>query len=418
MEKEYDLYKKRYELYDSLFVQNNIDDILSIAENFLGNPIFILDTSYRLITRSHLAKCENSSIETHNGEDYLLSGIISLMKENKCMDTIYKTNNSFFHYSDENLIFCSIKVNGISIGYISVLQRNRDFEDEDLELTNILSNLLSIQIQKDNLFISNSGLDEEYYLMDLLVNDIDNLEYASERLKYSSFTLSKYNLILSIPFKQKYEDYRHNFGLRDLIQRLKGILGNCISTYYKDTIIFLISSDNEQIISEYIKENLLEFLKLNNLRCGASINFNNLLDIKDYFKQSICALKLSSYMKIHSDISYFEDYIEYYLIHISASSKENNDLPRIDITTLVNPLIKKLIKYDEKNKTELFTTLKTYLECNRNANYTSNKLNIHRSTLFYRFNKIQSLLDISLEDSNNLFKLELSIKILNYNKFS
>ncbi|POO89028.1 PucR family transcriptional regulator, partial [Clostridium sp. 2-1] len=206
MEKEYDLYKKRYELYDSLFVQNNIDDILSIAENFLGNPIFILDTSYRLITRSHLAKCENSSIETHNGEDYLLSGIISLMKENKCMDTIYKTNNSFFHYSDENLIFCSIKVNGISIGYISVLQRNRDFEDEDLELTNILSNLLSIQIQKDNLFISNSGLDEEYYLMDLLVNDIDNLEYASERLKYSSFTLSKYNLILSIPFKQKYED--------------------------------------------------------------------------------------------------------------------------------------------------------------------------------------------------------------------
>lgn len=96
MKKEYDLYKKRYELYDSLFVQNNIDDILNIAENFLGNPIFILDTSYRLITRSNLAKCENSSIETHNGEDYLLSGIISLMKENKCMDTIYKTNNSFF----------------------------------------------------------------------------------------------------------------------------------------------------------------------------------------------------------------------------------------------------------------------------------------------------------------------------------
>lgn len=254
--------------------------------------------------------------------------------------------------------------------------------------------------------------------MDLLVNDIDNLEYASERLKYSSFTLSKYNLILSIPFKQKYEDYRHNFGLRELIQRLKGILGNCISTYYKDTIIFLISSDNEQIISEYTKENILEFLKLNNLRCGASINFNNLLDIKDYFKQSICALKLSSYMKINSNISYFEDYIEYYLIHISASSNENNNLPRIDITTLVNPLIKKLIKYDDKNKTELFITLKTYLECNRNANYTSNKLNIHRSTLFYRFNKIQSLLDISLEDSNNLFKLELSIKILNYNKIS
>ncbi|AGX43454.1 hypothetical protein, partial [Clostridium saccharobutylicum] len=169
MNKEYDLYKEKYELYDSLFTQNNIDGILETVENFLNNPVFILDTSYRFISRSPLARDEISSTETHNEENYLLSDIVSLMKKDKCIDTIYKTTNSFFYYSDQSLIFCSIRINTLTIAYICVLQSKRKFKQEDLELTNILSNILSIQIQKEHLFISNSGLDEEYYLMDLLV---------------------------------------------------------------------------------------------------------------------------------------------------------------------------------------------------------------------------------------------------------
>lgn len=413
MQKKNDLYKKKYEIYNSLFTENSIDGILNISENFLGNPIFILDTSYRVITRSNLAKLDNSSIEIHNGESYLLLDIVQLMKKNKCIDNIYNSNNAFFHTSDEVLIFCSMRINNITVGYISVLQSKREFNAEDLELTNVLSKVFSIQLQKENLFISNSGLDEEYYLTDLLINRIDNIEYMTQRLQYINFNLHKNLLILSIPFKQKYKDYRHNFGLTELIKKIKTILGNCISTYYKDTIIFLISNDHNEVINDSIKQILLEFLKLNNLRCGISIVFDNLLDIQDFFNQSIHALELSASMKKDNNINYFEDYIEYYLFNVSMHT--THDLYKINLSTLVHPWIKKLIKFDDKHKTDLFKTLKTYLENNRNANDTSIQLNIHRSTFFYRFNKIQSLLDISLGSNNNLFKLELSLKILDYN---
>lgn len=415
MKEKENMYKKKYELYDSLFSQNSIDNILNLAENFLNNPIFILDTSYRVITRSNLAKVENSSIETRNGSNYLLTDTINLMKKNKCIDTIYKSNNSFFHHDEQNLIFCSIRINDISIAYISVLQSKRNFKEKDLEFTNILSKVLSIQMQKENLFISNSGLDEEYYLMDLLVNGIDNVEYVKERFKFINFNLNRYLLLLSIPFKQKYEDYRHNFGLKQLIESCKNILGNCISTYYKDRIIFLISNESESVINENTKENLLEFLKLNNLRCGLSINFENLLYIKDYYNQSIYALELSSYMNSDNTINSFDDYVEYYFFYISTT--KNNDFYKINLSTLVHPWINKLIQYDDQNKTDLFKTVRMYIECNRNANDTAAKLNIHRSTLFYRFNKIQNLLDISIENYNNLFKLELSLKIMDYKKF-
>ncbi|WP_079438794.1 PucR family transcriptional regulator, partial [Clostridium chromiireducens] len=312
MQKKNDLYKKKYELYNSLFTENSMDGILNIGENFLGNPIFILDTSYRIMARSSLAKLDNSSIETHNGESYLLLDIVQLMQKNKCIDNIYNSDNAFFHNSDEILIFCSIRINNITVGYISVLQSKRKFNAEDLELTNVLSKVFSIQLQKENLFISNSGLDEEYYLTDLLINRIDNVEYITERLQYINFNLYENLIILSVPFKQKYKDYRHNFGLKELIKKIKTILGNCISTYYKDTITFLISTEHKEVITDSLKETLLEFLKLNNLRCGISMVFQNLLHIQDFFYQSIYALELSLCMKIDNTINYFEDYIEYY----------------------------------------------------------------------------------------------------------
>jgi len=406
------LYMKKCEIYDSLFANTSLDDIINITEKYLNNPIFILDTSYHIITRSNLAKTVNSSIETHNGENYLLLNTIELMIKEKCIDTIYTKDNSFFHYSTQSFIFCSIRVMDITVAYICVLQNNQNFEDEDLELVNVLSKVASMHMQKENLFISSSGLDEEYYLMDLLINNISDIQYVKERLKYINFNLNENCLMISIPFKQKYKDSRHNFGLKELMKRLKIILGNCISTYYKDMIVFLVSNEQEKVISTPVKNNLLEFLKLNNLNCGISNTFENLLDIRDFFYQSTYAIKLSKNSKVDS-IAYFEDYVESYLFYISES--RNNDSHRINLLTLVHPWINKLMKFDKENKTEFLKTLKSYIENNRNANITSNKLNIHRSTLFYRFNKIQDFLGISLDNSNNLFNLELSFKILNYN---
>lgn len=411
MNEKYTLHMKKCEIYDSLFTENSINEILNISEKHINNPIFILDTSYRIITRSSLAKCVNSSIETHNGKDYLILDTIKLMIKNKCIDDIYNNDNSFFYHDDEILIFCSIKVNHITIGYICVLQNNRKFEEDDLILTNVLAKVVSMQIQKEDLFISNSGLDEEYYLMDLLTNKIDNIEYLKTRLKYSNFILNENLLVLSIPFKKEYSDYRHNFGLKELIKRLKDILGNCIATYYNDMIIFLISNETEQVITSNIKETLIKFLKLNCLKCGLSIIFRNILEIQEFYYQSTYALKFTKDLET-THIAYFEECIESYLFYTCENT--SNDFYKIKISTLIHPWINKLMKFDHENKTELLETLKIYIKNNRNANVASNKLNIHRSTFFYRFNKIQSILGISLGSSNNLFELELSFKILKY----
>ena len=411
---EYKLYVKKLNIYNSLAAYNDINKTINICENYLKNPIFILDTSYRIIGRSTLANSITSSTKIYNDQAYLLVDFVNIMKKDKCIDNIYSSDTSFFHFSDKNLVFCGIRINNVTVAYICVLQENREFVEEDLELTNTLSQTLSIQMQKDSLFINASGLEEEYYLMDLLKNSITNLSYIEERLKNIEFKLNKNILLIVIPFRQTYQDYRHNFGLKQLIITSKNIFGNCISAYYEDSIILLISKEDDEAFSESTKTRFTDFLALNNLKAGISLTFQNILETKEFYKQATYTLKLAKRLNSEGFLFYFNDYIEYYLFYI-LQSKDNNT-EKIKLNTLIDPLINKLIEIDKNNNSVLLETLVIYLESNRNAKLTSEKLNIHSSTFFYRYHKTERLLNISLSNSDILFKFELSLKILRYQK--
>lgn len=404
------LYQKKCAIFNSLFEENSIKDIVNVAQNHLNNPIFILDTSYHVISRSSLAENENSSMEIYNGECYLLSDIIDLMKKEKSINTIYTSNKAFFHNSTENLIFSPIKINDITSFYICILESKNKFSNDDLDITDTLSKVLSIKFDKENIFISNSGSNDEYYLMDLLSNDIDDIDYVHKRLQSTNFIMNSNYLFLCIPFEQKFNDYRHNFALKELVQHIKNILGNCIFTYYKDMLVFLLSNNTEDIITTSTKTKLLEFLELNNFQCSISFTFSNLLYLQDFFYQCIYAINLCKTLNHEKILILFEDYLDYYFFHISMNSKEH----KLHLCTLIHPYIKKLIEYDKSNNTELINTLKEYIFNNRNANLTSNKLNIHRSTFFYRFHKIENIINAPLDANNTLFKLEISFKIQNY----
>ncbi len=65
-----------------------------------------------------------------------------------------------------------------------------------------------------------------------------------------------------------------------------------------------------------------------------------------------------------------------------------------------------LFDYDENSGIELFQTLTTYIKANYNVSQTARLLMIHRQTLLYRLEKIQSLTGMNLNDHNDLFVLE------------
>jgi len=404
---------KKESIYSSLIKSNTIDDILNVGEDNLENQIFLLDTSFKILGRSKKAYTNNEFIEKCNGEEYLLMDTIKLMKKEKCIDTIYKAKGAFFYNtskgSGENYIFCPVRNNDITVAYISVVEE-RKFNKSDLDLVNTLSGVISIEFERKNLFLNTSGLQEEYYLKDLLTKKVDNIDYVQEKLKEVNFKMKKNYIIISIPYKQKFNDFRHNFAIKELIKSAKVILKNSISTYFEAFLIICLSLDSEDGVSEEIKNQFKEFLEFNKLTCGVSFVFKNLLEIQEYFKQSKYAVKLSN-NKSHR-INYFEDYIEEYLFLVISDFE--NRVEKINIKNIIHPKVIKLKNYDYSNKTELLKTLEIYLKNNRRSINAAKELNIHKSTFFYRYHKIEEILGESFENSGELFKMELSMKLLSY----
>ena len=60
------------------------------------------------------------------------------------------------------------------------------------------------------------------------------------------------------------------------------------------------------------------------------------------------------------------------------------------------------------NGTEIWRTLKAYLECSCNINHTAEKLFIHRNTLYARLAIIRSLIPLDDMDQNDLLYLRVS----------
>ena len=71
-----------------------------------------------------------------------------------------------------------------------------------------------------------------------------------------------------------------------------------------------------------------------------------------------------------------------------------------------------LVQSDKVQNTEYIKTLRTYLEHNLNTVQSAKSLFIHRSTFLYRLERIRTILETDLEDADELFYLNLSLRLL------
>ena len=105
--------------------------------------------------------------------------------------------------------------------------------------------------------------------------------------------------------------------------------------------------------------------------------------------------------------SLFEEIGSYTILH---------DLNTSVVTTFINSQLGPLLDFTDKKNSDLFQTLNVYLQNNGNAKSTSEELFIHRSSLLYRLEKIEGLLDVELDDSETRFNLMMAMKLYDLNR--
>jgi PucR family transcriptional regulator, purine catabolism regulatory protein len=81
------------------------------------------------------------------------------------------------------------------------------------------------------------------------------------------------------------------------------------------------------------------------------------------------------------------------------------------IGKIVEETVGPLADYDRKRNTDLIETFITYNKYNGNVSQTARALHLHRQSLLYRLRNIEALTNLSLIQSDDVFLLELTIRL-------
>ncbi|WP_332693131.1 PucR family transcriptional regulator [Halalkalibacter lacteus] len=82
-----------------------------------------------------------------------------------------------------------------------------------------------------------------------------------------------------------------------------------------------------------------------------------------------------------------------------------------ELIDIAKTILDSLLRYARERQIDLLHTFTTYHRNRGNVSQTARELNLHRQSLLYRLRKIETLTNCSLDDADDLFLLDLSIRL-------
>lgn len=175
---------------------------------------------------------------------------------------------------------------------------------------------------------------------------------------------------------------------------------NAVITYLE-----VIPSKGKGQISDFldiIESQLLSISKNLTFSWGISEIKEGATDFRNYYLHAKLAEELCS-----NDTRFIKRYYyENTLIYNMMSTLSSNDYFMAKAYDILEPIL----QYDRTKSTSLMDTLRVYLSC-KNVAQTARKLDRHRQTLLYQLEKIEDLTGMSLKNNDEVFLLEVCMRL-------
>jgi sugar diacid utilization regulator len=392
-------------LFESLVHGKGIQNIVDMSSTLLEKPMFVRDTSLKLLAYTKNVEIDDVVWNNVVKRGYHTYEDVKKMMSFKAFEQLDRSSAPVLFRSSikpgTSRVWSKICINDRVVGHLVVLGLEKEFSDDDIELVQLFSNAISLEMQKDGNFYN--GLKNEGFIKDLLAGKVQDLEEIQERLQYLDCAFKNRLYILTVVFSDA--DYANmpKFFIKDYLSRM---IPDNTALVYKNHIVIIISHNSDKPFSRDVEGKLVEFLAENHMTAGLSNAFSCLTETDKFYNQSLMAIELGRHVNKENNLHYYENYLFEHMLSTCSGQKE--------LYQFCHPSIFALREYDRENNTNYLTFLCQYLENINNPRGVISALNIHRNTLKYRIDKIKGIMNVDLRDSKQLLLLYLSLQILRY----
>ena len=247
-------------------------------------------------------------------------------------------------------------------------------------------------------------------LIDLNISTIEEIDQRFQAL-YLHSKVPFYCMV--IKYNSEVDSLR---PINPMISALQKVFSDGLFCIYKRMIVVFLPAGSYKNPA-FPMESFQKLLKRWNASAGLSTPASHLEQFRTFYIMAVKALHFGEIFGNGTDTSssiyHYEDYRTYHIIDMCKDGFV--DLYHHDnLIYMCHPLVIRLYLYDQKHESNFLTILVTYLQLNCNLAQSARELNYHRNTMMKKLDKIESILNVPLNDNHLNQSFLFSHMILRY----
>jgi len=429
----YDLLNRRtLDMHNTLFKialeGGGIERISSMLAETVNNPVIFLDKDWKLL---HYTDQKNSSVP--------LAYCLNLVKNKsvfnkkftssipKDISEMKKSIKRIYRVEDIE-IKCRIlpvAVSNYIYGYIVVWQTIRELTEIDYIALEQASPILALELIKAKEIEDVKLKIRHDFFDDLLTGKITSTETIQTLCNLHGLNpeYMYYCMVMTIETKDvdKYEDmvarkYQLESKVKkcvELVYELSNKIDGEITCFYRSNrVITLIGQNNnrphisineaKQFANE-LKDSLTQQIGNSAFLIGIGRQYSSISSLNKSFSEANEAIRFIERFEERGGVAHFEDHSVYHFL--------DSNIKDIELDDFFMKCLGKVYDHDTLHGTSYIITLENYFNNNLNISETAKAMYLHRNTLIYRIEKIKEILNTDLKNSEELFQIQLALKI-------
>lgn len=403
-----DFYQWSDELGQAVF-EGDLYKFLDIAHRMIGNPLWIVDENQCLVAYTKDDQCQSPVWQDTVKTGYISlygTSIVEMKNVEKELSNSHKPVMVKVSPLKAPFLSTNIIINNKAVAKLNCIESNKPVTKGVQDLCVYLSQKLYVEFLRQKISKSKEKNTYVKLLKDLLEKQGINEYAVQKQLEKIGWEPKKYFMLIVIPCEKIIVS---KSDINSLCYQVASVVPGSVCIVWELSVVCLINSSHSNPMTEERKQHLASFLGKYNLHAGISEVYEALYMTYREFslaKQTL-AIAINDYGegRIHR-------YQDYAFLNIRNILAEKDNLENFCFKGFLQ-----LLEYDREYGTNYTHTLYVYLSNNQHPGETASALFIHRSTLNYRIKKIESIANIDLNKSDDIFAMNLSYRLLNYNDY-
>ena len=390
-------------------LSGGMKDLLCVAHQELGNPVLVVDSSFRTLAM------EPEQLIGIDSWDRILQGDAPQRHDLKQAETMIESFSSrnvtriqTVPYTEPDgrsvrrMVGAVLSpADGRNCGGLEVIELDCPFTPEDEVLAQRLLELLRHYLVHSAPLASRAA-PEERFLQELLFCEPGQLDAMQKKLHhFPELEAPPHFYLASIPLSHAHQLTRTNQNVL--------LAGEWPEAWFVQTeaaILLLLPGTGDSTQQEQLRQRLQDVGLRMDQTVILSMPFPSLLQLGTVWRfnqeAAATARELHCGAGCRSASALYQD------VFIRTITHDSN------LRAFIHPMLHRLQDYDRIHSTALLHTLTIYLLQEQNLHSTARQLYIHRNTLVYRLQRIRTLLQLNLDDAAVRSVLRTGCTLLEY----